>query len=87
MKKLVEGWVKSNVTVGHDDAYEQKVDKPVKVEEILDEDDDDDDVDDGEKRHGFEKVFPYKLVVEPERNMLNAAEVVFAVNLASGGSE
>lgn len=56
----------------------------MEVEEILDDDDDDGD---GEKRHGFEIVLPCKLVVEPDRNMLNAADVVFAVNLASGGSE
>jgi hypothetical protein len=32
-------------------------------------------------------LLPCKLVVEPERNMLNAADVVFAINLADGGSE
>jgi hypothetical protein len=44
-----------------------------------------------EKRLEFDKVLllPCKLVVElePERNMLNAADVVFAINLADGGSE
>lgn len=80
MKKLLDGWVKSNVIVGRDDAYESKTDKPVEAEEIED--------DEEEKRFAFEKVvLPCELVVEPESNILNAADVVLAVNLAAGGSE
>jgi len=60
--------------VGRDDAYESKTDKPVEAEEIEDD--------------AFEKVvLPCELVVEPESNILNAADVVLAVNLAAGGSE
>jgi hypothetical protein len=52
----------------------------VEFEEILDEEE--------EKRFAFEKVvLPCELVVEPESNILNAADVVLAVNLAAGGSE
>ena len=68
------GWVKSSVTVGHDGDGE-KVAKAVEAEQG-----------DGEKRSGFDIVVPCKLVIEPERNMLNAADVVLAKDLAAGGS-
>lgn len=52
----------------------------MEAEEIVD--------DEEEKRFPFEKVVvPCEQVVEPESNILNAADVVLAVNLAAGGSE
>ena len=71
----LEGWVKSSVIVGHDDADWEKVATPVEAE-----------LDNEEKRPGFDRVLPCELVMEPERNVFSAADVKLAMDLAAGGS-
>jgi len=68
---LLFGWVKSSVTVGHV-AFWEKVATAV-LGEIVDR---------GELGR---MVLECELVIEPERNMFNAADVELAKGLAAGG--
>lgn len=73
---MLLGWVKSSVTVGQVALWE-------KVASAVGEMEDGDE----EKRGEFGRVVvATELVIEPERNMLNAAEVELAKGLAAGGS-
>lgn len=65
-----EGKVKSSVMVGHGED-EENVAKPVEAEP---------------DNEGSKPKFTGTLVVEPERNIFNAADVVLAMGLAVGGS-